>query len=88
MRLFSSRSGVSIYKMESLHFLTINLLFNHNVKAMHINIIISKLNTNKTYSKLFKNIFSRFFLMLSEIMGFFSCQTELRFTKWNQYLCV
>ena len=65
MGLFSSRNGVSIYKMESLyiHFLSDNkFLSNYNIKKnKHNNITISKLDTNNTYSDLFKNTFQEFF---------------------------
>ena len=77
--LFSSRSGVSIYKMVSFYiyfFLTISLLSNHNIKNRHINITILKLDTNNTYSDLFKNTFQEFF----------ACSMKSRdsfLTKWS-----
>ena len=49
--------------MESLiFFLTVSLLSNYNIKNRHINIIISKLDTNNAYSNLFMNTFQEFFL--------------------------
>ena len=70
---FNLQNGIIIF------FLTTNLLFSYNIKARHINFTISKLNTNNTSFNLFKKIFSRNFLMFSEIIGFFSYEMELWF---------
>ena len=65
--------------MEPLYiciFLTISLLSYHNIKNMHINITVSKLDTNNTYSDLFKNTFQYFF----------ACSVKSRdsfLTKWS-----
>ena len=66
------------FTTESLYifFLTISLLSNHNIKNRHINITISKLDTNNTYSDLFKNTFQEFF----------ACSVKSRdsfLTKWS-----
>ena len=64
---------VSLY----IHFfLTISLLSDHNIKNKHINITISKLDTNNTHSDLFKNTFQ----------DIFACSVKSRdslLTKWS-----
>ena len=74
--LFSSRSGVSIYKMESLY-IYIYISDNNLTAAPNHNITnISKLDTNNTYSDLLKNT----------CQEFFACSVKSRdsfLTKWS-----
>ena len=54
---FSLQNGINIF------FLRMSLRFSYNSKARHINIIISKLDTNNTYFTYLRTLFLQFFLM-------------------------